>query len=235
MAITFNELVEFHQPVFRNIQGVSLPFDEFDDLSVESSAQSFAHRISSPSQAKWTFDKLQYHAIDFIFTRKSWLPTRFGNGTFPLWYGGVELKTTFYETLYHWKKTYLDSPQGFLQSMDNKVIETVRTVFTVDCNAALIDLRKKADQDDKLIHPETKMYPYTQQIGLRVYQEGYPGLITKSARDKAGENLVVFKKEILSAPEHYHNYIYEYDLNEQRSLVKEFDSKSTLLEIGGNL
>jgi hypothetical protein len=64
-----------------------------------------------------------------------------------------------------------------------------------------------------LINPDPNNYQETQQIGRRIFKEGHPGLITQSARHAQGENIAVFKAEILSAPEHYHNYIYEFNLH----------------------
>lgn len=218
MTVTFDEITEFNRSVFRNIQGILPAFDEFDDLTTDPKAKAYAHRMTDTNMTFAT-DVLQYHAIDFVFDQTTWHATRFGDGTYPVWYGSVELQTAFYETLYHWHRTFINTPEGFSNKAKTS-IKTWRTIFTVDCHAALIDLRKKCGQIESLAHPDPTHYPYTQQIGQRVHKEGYPGLLTKSARMTNGENIAVFRKTILAAPKHYGNYLYEYDIAKQRVVIK---------------
>lgn len=207
MNIAFNKLIDMNQHVFRNI--AKPDFDEYDDLSDDMSARAHAHRMSSLSANYFSENKFQYDAIDFIFEAKNWEATRFGNGDFPVWYGSLDLATTFYETIHRWKKSFIDAPKNFNETR----ISVLRKVFTVLCKAALIDLREYANS---LAHPDPGFYPNTQQIGRRIHQEGYPGLLTQSARIKNGENIAIFKKEILSDPNYFNKYIYEYNpLNQQ--------------------
>ncbi|OAI49451.1 hypothetical protein AYO45_02485 [Gammaproteobacteria bacterium SCGC AG-212-F23] len=228
MTITFDKITEFNQPVFHNIKGIKPDFDEFDDLTNDPKTKAFAHRISNASQSNFRLEELHYNAIDFIFQQPSWLSTRFGDGTYPVWYGSIELETSFYETLYHWKRIYIEAPQGITTGLQQP-ITTLRTIFTVNCQAALLDLRNKTRKNKELIDPNPHNYPQTQKIGQRIYKEGYPGLITKSARIAKGENIVILKKEILTSPKHYNDYIYEYDLQTRKIQVKIPKSKRTIL------
>jgi hypothetical protein len=228
MTIHFNEITEFNRAVFRNIQGNLAEQDEFDDLTTSTSAKKFAHRSAANSALH--FDELNYHAIDFVFNQTNWLSSRFCNGTYPVWYGSVTLNTSFYETSYHWRKIFLEAPQGFQQAA-GQVIMTSRRVFTVTCQAALIDLRNKVKQHAELIHPNTSHYVSTQAIGQRIYQQGYPGLITKSARHYEGENVVVFRRKILSDAKLFQDYIYEYDLRENKTRVKNSQSNDVVLTL----
>jgi len=232
MNIIFNELHDFNDRVFHNVQGIAPGFDEFDDLSDDPRAQACAHRMSQASEMGYRFDELQYHAIDFIFKKESWQPTRFGNGSYPVWYGSLDLDTSFYETSYHWRKTFLEAPQDFSQPGDQP-IATLRTVFTVNCQAALIDLRKKAEEGKELLDPSR--YSSAQQVGSRVHREGYPGLVTKSARWVPGENVAVFRKEILTAPALENNYLYEYDLTRCQAVVKDRGKGAVRLIIGNGV
>lgn len=230
MNIVLNELTEFNSAVFHNIQGVPLDFDEFDDLTNDPKAKKYAHRISDADEIDLHPNELQYHAIDFIFKQTSWLLSRFGNGAYPVWYGAVNLETSFHETIYHWRRTYLEAPQGFNQFTEQPVI-TQRTVFTVACRAALIDLRSKVKEHIELVDPDPSHYPQTQALGLRIHQEGYPGVVNQSARIIKSENVAVFKKEILSAPAHEHDYQYEYDLLNHKVSVKRVDSGKVVLVV----
>lgn len=204
-------LVDFHQPTFRNIIG-SIETDEFDDLTNDPAARAYAHRAAE------TKDKL-YDVIDYNFSRSS--ITRFSDGSFPAWYGAKDLKTTFYETIPHWKKTYVDAPQFSQPATKGR-----RSIFTVQCDAALIDLR-----DHQFIKTN---YKDTQQIGARFQQEGHPGLLAKSVRISTGENIIVFQKSVLSNPAHHSDYIYEYDQKTQTVTVKYADSEKKLLVLDKN-
>lgn len=228
MTINFNEITEFNTQVFRNIQGNLANRDEFDDLTTSKTAKALAHRFVESTKNHFTADESNYHAIDFIFSQTSWLSSRFCNGTYPVWYGSVDLNTSFYETSYHWRKVFIEAPQGFHQISDPLII-TTRRVFTVACKAALIDLRNKVLQHEELTHPDTSYYSTTQTIGQRIHQEGYPGLITKSARSIDGENVVVFRRKILSDAKHYHDYIYEYNLQNTQTIIKNADTNAIVL------
>jgi hypothetical protein len=212
MSITLTEISECDSAIFRNIQGAPPEFDEFDDLTTDTAAKSFAHRSTSKIHT------LQYHAIDFIFSQTSWNPTRFGDGSHPVWYGSTHLDTSFHETLYHWYRIFIQAPATFKDGLTEPT-KVIRTVYSVECTAALIDLRKKHTEAPELIQPNPANYRATQQIGLRIYKEGYPGLMTKSARSKAGDNIAVFKKTILSNPKFYDHYCYEYDFNSNETRV----------------
>ena len=60
----------------------------------------------------------------------------------------------------------------------------------------------------------------TQKWGVRIYKEEYPGLLASSSRKQNGENIVVFKKAILSHAKHYQDYTYEYNfVNNQESII----------------
>jgi hypothetical protein len=229
MTIKFDQITEFNNRVYRNIQGMLAGIDEFDDLTTNKSASAYAHRAVEKSSRPFSVDELNFHAIDFVFMQTSWLSSRFCNGSYPVWYGSVDLTTSFYETSFHWRKIFIDAPQGF--HTQGESIRTSRRVFTVACHAALIDLRNKVKQHEELIHPDTSRYPTTQAVGERIYQEGYPGLLTKSARHLEGENVVIFRRKILAEPKHYHDYIYEYHLADNKTLVRTSPTDKIILAI----
>lgn len=221
MSIVFNALKEFHESVYRNIVGVNLDFDEFDDLTDNSDTKKYAHHLVD------TFNpsNIQYHAIDYVFNQFSWLPSRFGTGAYPVWYAACDLITSFYETLEHYKSIYLQKPQFKIMP---DIIQTGCSVFIVQCDAALIDLRNKVIEHPELIDRDPLHYETTQKIGLRVHQEGYPGLLVRSARMFSGENIAVFRKNILSNPKHFQNYFYEFNQKNNTEIVKSISGEVIL-------
>lgn len=220
MMPIFNEIVEMHTKVYRNIIGMQDGFDEFDDLSSDADTKKYAHQLTN------TFNKQDshYHAIDYIFQQSTWLPTRYGTGQYPVWYASVDLITSFYETFFHWQRTYLKNPH-FKNMAQN--IKTMRMVYHVECKAALIDLRNKAKEYPILIHPDPERYEITQKWGIRMHKEGYPGLLAPSARKLDGENVAIFKKNILTNAEHYQDFLYEYDIKSQKVFIKTSDGSNT--------
>ena len=198
MKILFDQLADINEAIYRNI--IAVTFDEFDDLSPNPKARAYAHKLTSHEN--------NHHAIDFVFKQKSWGQTRYGNGTYPVWYGSLELNTSFYETFYHYYKTFIEAPHGF-STRNHGLFITNRSVFTVSCHAALIDLRHHCAAHRELLNPND--YEFTQSIGLRIHKEGYPGLITKSVRFASGNSLAIFNKNVLSSPKPHGNFRYEYD------------------------
>jgi len=212
-------LIDFHQQTFRNITGPSKS-DEFDDLTDNPEARAYAHRAADAHRLKLNISELDYDAIHYVFLNSSTKPTRFSDGSFPVWYGSRDLKTTFYETIFHWKKTYFDAPH-FPNSP--RIQRGIRRVFTVKCDAALIDLRER-----KLTGTDSASYTETRRIGSNYHQD-YPGLLTQSARMPTGENIVIFKKGVLSSPKHHDDYLYEYDQITKKISVKQANSRTQIL------
>ena len=230
MTIAFDQITEFNQRVFRNIQGTPDGVDEFDDLTQSKSARAYAHRAIANTPRSFTSDELNYHAIDYVFNQSTWLSSRFCNGSYPVWYGSVDLNTSFYETSFHWRKIFIEAPQGFNQAAGKSMMAN-RRVFTVACHAALIDLRNKVSQHEELIHPDTTRYSITQAVGERLYQQGHPGLVTKSARHLDGDNIVIFRRNILAEPQYYQDYAYEYNFQHANTRVKNLQTNEIVLTL----
>jgi len=77
------------------------------------------------------------------------------------------------------------------------LIHRERAVYRVHCKALLIDLSGKEGEYPDLVGQD---YGFTRQVGERLRREGHPGLLSPSARQKGGINLVAFSPTILSDP-----------------------------------
>jgi hypothetical protein len=95
------------------------------------------------------------------------------------------------ETVYHWFNGLL-TDAGF--EKENVIGE--RKLYSVACDAALVDLRPLAATHPSLVHKTD--YSYTQSVGARLHREGHPGLVTTSARHLIGWNYVVLNPNVLS-------------------------------------
>ena len=91
-----------------------------------------------------------------------------------------------------------------------------RKVYSVACNAALLDFRKTADGHPDLLH--TSDYTFCQSLGSRIHREGHPGLLTQSVRRPVGENVAIFNADVLSNPSH--NCLLTYRLEDEQIVVE---------------
>lgn len=76
-------------------------------------------------------------------------------------------------------------------------ISIERKVYLVRCEAALVDFRPEIQRLPALIHPEE--YELTQQAGQRLHKEGFPGLVSRSARCE-GDVFGILNPSVLSGP-----------------------------------
>ena len=193
---------------FRNIVGLRESVNLFDDLSDDPDDQAIAIQaeleikkdIHPPSPA--TIYKGFYYnmAIAYPFLTKPFIDTRFGDGSFGVWYGSLDLTTTIFETCYH-----IFNAISAVENHPN-IIKQERAVFSVLCNAILIDLSDKVDQYPDLVSND---YSFCQLIGKKLQKGKHPGVLYASARAE-GRNLAVFNPESLSNPQNncYLTYIF---------------------------
>ena len=195
-------LSDIHKDVARNIVSLLQSQDLFDDLTddpaewllaqkVQDEIKPPPYRSSTPIIDRPFEDAKWFSAIIWPF--KHWQASRFSDGTYGVWYGSDSIETTVYESAYHWYRGLL-SDAGF----DRMTVIAERKVYSVACNAALLDFRKAADDHPDLLHPSN--YAFCQSVGARIHREGHPGLLTQSVRRPSGENMAIFNADVLSNP-----------------------------------
>jgi len=194
-------LAETHQDLLRNIVSLRLSEDLFDDLSDDPAALQSAidlEMVTKPKPFVSTspiigrpFEEAHWNeAIDYPF--KNWMKTRYSDGTFGVWYGADSIETTVFESVHHWRTQFLHDA-GFIQPG----IKVERKVYSVRCDAALVDLRPKITACPALVDPAD--YTLTHQVGAKLHREGHPGLVTKSARC-SGDTYAILNPQVLSSP-----------------------------------
>ncbi|MEX0732777.1 MAG: RES family NAD+ phosphorylase [Aquisalimonadaceae bacterium] len=192
-------IADFNQRVKRNVVGLRASVDLFDDLSDGDARQSHVAasleaqvkgEYSPPDQLSRAF--LYATAVEYPFRTEPWHQSRYGDSTYPVWYGSLALKTTLYETGFHMARHELG-----VEGADEVVVRE-RAVYDVHCRALLIDLAAQREPYPQLVHSSD--YSFPQVLGKRISQEGHPGLLAPSARHEAGTNAVIFSQAVLSAP-----------------------------------
>ncbi len=187
------EVADYRGELLRNIKGIRVSQDLFDDLARDAADTEVAITAESgtriPSPAPLITRPFDYGTvITYPFAPHNWHATRYSDGLeYGVWYGALELETTVYETLYHWHRFVTDS------FSTGKEIIGERRVFQVRCEAILIDLRKVVEPH--LV--DRNEYAFTQQLGRYLWKRAQSGLLAPSARGP-GTCAPIFRPEALS-------------------------------------
>ncbi len=187
------QVADYRGDLVRNIKGIRVSQDLFDDLARDPADRAVAIAAESatrlPSAAPLITRPFDYGTvITFPFVPQNWHATRYSDGLhYGVWYGALELETTVHETLYHWHRFVTDS-----FPLDREIVGE-RRVFLVRCEAILIDLRKA--REPRLV--DRTEYSFTQQLGGYLAQRAQSGLLAPSAR-APGTAAAILRPEVLS-------------------------------------
>jgi hypothetical protein len=190
--------VDFHDDVLRNIKSIRVAQDLFDDLADDEAdvraavAAEAATRI--PTATGLITRPFDYGTvITYPFLPANWQVTRYSDGLrYGVWYGALDLVTTVRETVYHWHRFVTDSFPA-----EDRVIRGERRVFSVRCDAILIDLRGKETAFPGLISRTD--YGFTHAVGCYLRQQEQAGLLARSARAD-GVTAAIFRPAVLANP-----------------------------------
>lgn len=211
----FDTTRNFEGDLLRNIVSLRVSQDLFDDLTdgiPRRSAIATAAEMRVKSAIPVGVIARGFHyttAIEYPFT-EPYMRTRYGDGSYGVWYGALDEPTSIYETVYH-----MVQDESRIVGLDEE-IKRERAVYDVRCDAILIDFSTK-----RLSHPELLGNDYgpTQAIGQRLAREGHPGLLAPSARCD-GTSAAIFNIGVLSNPRLKHYLTYRYLPKEQTVVVE---------------
>lgn len=198
---------DYSGDTFRNIVSLRESQDLFGDLSENTAMSDTAVAMEMHVKrdlAPGLIDRgfAYTTAIAYPFETASYLDTRYGDGSYPVWYGSLDLDTTIFETVYHFKRE-LSALQGIAAPITRE-----RAVYLVRCEGILVDLVGKEAEHPFLVGDD---YTSTQAIGKRLSRGGFPGLLAPSARRRNGVNIAAFRRDVLSDPRNYCYLSYTYE------------------------
>lgn len=216
MPLLFDRAIDYSNDVFRNIRGIKISQDLFDDLSDDSLnweaanvLEIYTHLpVPNAPLIQRAFDYSKNDFIDYPFENIT--QSRYSDGSIACWYGSETLETTIFETRYHFIQELLDSWESF---QNQKIVTIDRRVAQVNCRGLAFDLSRKTNEFPWLV--DSVNYTRCQEIGRRVASEGHPLLIAPSARQEGGINLVAFSPKILSNSREYCKLQYILNLNDK--------------------
>lgn len=113
---------------------------------------------------------------------------RFTNGTYGVFYAGRTIETAIAETLYHRVR--------FLQATSEPAQEIDMRVYAVDLDADLHDIRAMRESHAAYYHLNS--YAASQELALKLQENGSNGIVYASVRDDGGECAAVFRPRLLS-------------------------------------
>jgi len=226
MRELFDRTRDFRQDTFRNIVSLRESQDLFDDLADGDpllSRVAAAAEMRVKEQIPPGIVNRGFHyslAIGYPFETEPFMASRYGDGTFGVWYGSLDLETTIFETGHHMLTVELG-----IEGLREVVIRE-RAVYLVYAEAILLDLVGREKNFPLLVADD---YSFTQAIGKRVSKEGHPGLLAPSARCK-GVNIVAFNPAILRDPRPHCYLTYHLD-PAARTVTVERQPGETLLVV----
>ncbi len=187
------EVADYRGDLVRNIKGIRVSQDLFDDLARDTADREVAIAAEAatriPSPAPLITRPFDYGAvITYPFAPYNWQATRYSDGLeYGVWYGALDLETTVYETLYHWHRFVTDS-----FPTESEIVGE-RRLFQVRCEAILIDLRRAAEP--RLVARGD--YSFTQQLGRYLWRRSQSGLLAPAAR-APGVSAAILRADALS-------------------------------------
>ena len=188
--------VAYDDDLIRNIKSIRISQDLYDDLAETPEDTRVAivaeGRLRIPSSEPFLTRPFDYGTvITYSFESAHWQESRFSDARqYGVWYGSLDLKTTVFETAYHWHRFLLDS----FADVDDEIVGE-RRVFDVRCVAMLVDLRGRERFAPQLVNRES--YVFTQDLGRYLVAQHQNGLLVPSARCE-GVNAAVFNAGSLS-------------------------------------
>ncbi len=226
----FDCAIDYSKDVYRNIRGIKISQDLFDDLSDDPLNWSAANTIDMHTHPPLKNDQLIQRAFDYSknefidYPFENITASRYSDGSVACWYGSETLETSIHETVYHFVQEVQNSYEMYYQQ---KIITIDRRVALVNCHGLAFDLSQKVKDFPWLIDPLN--YTRCQETGRRVAKEGHPLLVVPSARQLDGVNAVVFNEKVLSNVRNSCNLQYIYDLKSKKIKINRGGRK--LMEI----
>ena len=116
--------------------------------------------------------------------------TRFSDGSYPVFYSSLDPESAEAELEYRFPK-FIGQPENHRTAYYQR--------FSCTFEGTEKDLRPKLPDWPDLVHKSD--YTFCNRLGAEAVEPGLDGLVTPSARKKAGVNAPVFKRQAISNPE----------------------------------
>lgn len=176
------------------------PGDIEDNLRLEmafSSHHGEGMRILSLAKAEWVSGPgCGFIMAPFVYPAAS----RFSDGTFGVFYAGLEEATAIEEVAFH-RARFMASTGQIPMALDHQV-------FRATVDGDLVDIRGRQAEHPALYDPDPARYPAAQAWAAACRSEGGEGVAYSSVRRAGGQCAALFRPRVISAcrivhPLHY--------------------------------
>jgi hypothetical protein len=127
--------------------------------------------------------------------------SRFGNGTYGVFYGAKTLGTAIGETVYH--------REQFMRWTSEEPMMLSMRVLDASLEGHFHDIRGRKRQLADVYSP--KNYSHSQTLAHQLWSEGSDGIVYDSVRSEGGECVSVFKPKLLTKCRQERQLVYEWD------------------------
>lgn len=147
------------------------------------------------------------------FVHLTSLGSRFSDGTYGVYYAGLDKETAIAETKYH-KVRFMSFTKEPPMDVDMKVI-------LADLDCGLEDIRNERNTKPELYDPDPQRYGPAQQFAMGLRNNGSNGIVYESVRRAGGECCAIFIPRLLQNCRPAENLIYRWDGREIVSVYEE--------------
>jgi hypothetical protein len=127
--------------------------------------------------------------------------SRFSDGSFGVFYAGVDLATAIAETTHHRAR--------FMRATGQPRMELDMRVYTVDLDGELHDITGRRAELPLVYHADD--YAGGQALAVRLRSDGSSGIVYDSVRRVEGACVAVFRPRCLSNPRQERHLCYVWD------------------------
>ncbi len=114
--------------------------------------------------------------------------SRFSDGTWGVYYAGVDLDTAIAETRFH--------REAFLKATKEEAMELDMRVLVADLNGVLHDIRSQQEARAELYNPDS--YGASQDFARSVRADNSNGIVYNCVRHPPGQCVAIFRPPLLS-------------------------------------
>jgi RES domain-containing protein len=121
------------------------------------------------------------------FTHLNPQGSRFGDGSYGVFYCARKRDTAIAETRHH--------AGLFMAATAEPPMRLQMRLYTVEAQGKVVDLREASRAEPRIVDPDD--YAYAQGVGRQLWADGAPGILYPSVRQPAGVCLAVFRTTLL--------------------------------------
>ena len=183
-------------------------FEEIGDLSLVP-----VDRRLSGKGAAWVMAAFTHVSVDRT--------TRFGDGTYGVYYAGDTLETALYEHTFHMARFYRDA--GVAPGWISQVRQLVGAIDT-----DLTDLRGSVFDD--ILSPDLGSYAAAQAFARARKAAGANGIVYPSQRHPGGECIAAFYPDVATPPRQADRFRYHWN-GRDVDFVQQLTGRKTMFEL----